>query len=450
MSSGAGRRTLPFAAFILTLGALAALSSACGDEDNRSGRGTSAPAGTAEPAATGTSEPAATGTPETETPGITDRQIILGVDAPLAGMSGAVYSMIPRATEAYFKYVNDRQGGVCGREIVYKFEDNKGSPEGGLEAVRKLVERDKVFALVGSLGDDPHATVWDYLNENDVPDILVSAGAHRFGADPKGHPWTVQMIPSYTTEGTFYGRYISENLLGKTVGVLGANGPLYWDALEGLKSGLDPAKNEIVSEQVFELTALSIRSEVTNLKQANPDVVVSFADPGFTSQAVKEANRPGWHPQWVISYTSSDDIMFQFVPPELLEGAVTFQAFNLASMKDSPAVARHWELMKEYGGPQPTNFSVYAQLLGELAVEVLSRTCDNLTREGLMDAVESVRGWHSDLLLDGVNVSFSETDHTALQTGRMLRAALEGNKGKWEYFGPLYEFEGLAELAEGE
>lgn len=448
MSSGPGGRILSFAAFVVALSLLVALS-ACGDEENGSGNGTPTPSGTSEPSTTGTSRPAATGAPEAEAPGITDTQIVLGVDAPLAGMSGAVYSMIPRATEAYFKYVNETQGGVCGREIVYQFEDNEGSPEGGLAAVRKLVERDKVFAVVGSLGDDPHTTAWDYLNEQGVPDILVSAGAHRFGSDPEGHPWTVQMIPSYTTEGTFYGRYISENLPGKTVGVLGASGPLYFDALEGLRSGLDPAKNEIVSEQVFELTALSIRSEVTNLKQANPDVVVSFADPGFTGQAVKEANRLGWHPQWVISYTSSDEIMFQFVSPELLEGAVTFNAFNLASMKETPAIVRHWELMKDYGGPQPTNFSVYAQLLGELAIEVLGRTCDNLTREGLMDAVESIQDWHSDLLLDGVNVSFSETDHTALQTGRMLRAGVEGSKGKWEYFGPVYEFEGTAAPGEG-
>jgi branched-chain amino acid transport system substrate-binding protein len=448
MSSGPGGRILPFAAFVLALSLLVALS-ACGDEENGSGSASPTPSGTSEPSATGTSKPSATGTPRSETPGITDTQIVLGVDAPLAGMSGAVYSMIPRATEAYFKYVNETQGGVCGREIVYQFEDNEGSPEGGLAAVRKLVEKDKVFAVVGSLGDDPHTTAWDYLNEQEVPDVLVSAGAHRYGADPEGHPWTVQMIPSYTTEGTFYGRYISENLPGKTVGVLGASGPLYFDALEGLKNGLDSAKNEIVSEQVFELTALSIRSEVTNLKQANPDIVVSFADPGFTGQAVKEANRLGWHPQWVISYTSSDEIMFQFVSPELLDGAVTFNAFNLASMKDIPAIARHWELMKDYGGPQPTNFSVYAQLLGEVAVEALSRTCDNLTREGLMDAVESIQDWHSDLLLDGVNVSFSQTDHTALQTGRMLRAGVEGSKGKWEYFGPVYEFEGTTAPGEG-
>ena len=116
---------------------------------------------------------------------------------------------------------------------------------------------------------------------------------------------------------------------------------------------------------------------------------------------------------------------------------ITFQAFKLASMKDDPAIAEHWEIMKDYGGPQPTNFSVYAQLLGEVAVEILNRTCDNLTREGVMDAMESIQDWHSHLLLDGVNVNFSKTDHTALQTGRMLRSIVENGKGKWEYFGPM-------------
>jgi len=439
---------LPLLVSILALGVLAVLISACGggEEEEGTTTATAAATGTGTPAASATA--VATATAAAKAPGITDTEIVLGIDAPLAGVSGAVYAMIPGATQAYFKYVNETQGGVCGRKITYLTEDNQSDPAKALEAVRKLVERDKVFAVVGSLGDDAHAAVWGYLNENEVPDILVSAGAHRFGSDPEGHPWTVQMIPSYTVEGTFYGQYISQNLPGKTVGVFGASGPLYWDGLAGLKNGLDSAKNEIVIEQTFELTALSIRSEVANLRQANPDVVVVFADPGFTSQAVKEANRLGWHPQWIINYVNSDEIMFLFVPPELLEGAVTFQAFKLASMKDDPAIARHWEIMKDYGGPQPTNFSVYAQLLGELTVEVLSRACDNLTREGLMDAIESVKDWRSDLLLEGVNVSFSETDHVALQTGRMLRATVKDGKGKYEYFGPLYEFEGQAETEE--
>ena len=130
-----------------------------------------------------------------------------------------------------------------------------------------------------------------------------------------------------------------------------------------------------------------------------------------------------------------------FVSPELLEGAISFQAFKLADWTDDPAVARHYELMRQYGGPAPANFTLYGQLLAEVAVEALSRACDNLTREGLMDAVASIKDFHSDLLLDGVNISFSDTDHIALQNGRMLRITLQDGKGKFEYFGPLFAFE---------
>jgi branched-chain amino acid transport system substrate-binding protein len=406
---------------------------------------TAAATATAKPtaASTATTEPAATPTtkPAGEVPGITDTEIILGADVPLAGAMGAVYATIPQATRAYFEYINDTQGGVCGRKIVYKVEDNGDDPAKGLEAARKLVEQEKVFAMVGSLGDSPHPAVWEYLNANSVPDILVSVGTHMFGADPEGHPWTVQMIPSNRIEATFFGRYISENLPGKKVAVLYPNIQQGYDHLQGIKDGLDPEKNKIVSEQSFEVSAVSISSQVINMKNSGAEVVTTVANPGFTAQAIAEAGRQGWHPQWMISYINSDEMMFQFVQPlELLDGAISFQALKLAPWTDDPAVAEHHRIMREYDGPNPTNFTVYAQVLAEVAVEALSRSCDNLTREGLMDAVESIKDFHSDLLLDDVYISFSDTDHTAFETGHMLKAVVENGKGRWEYFGPLVEF----------
>ncbi len=405
------------------------LAVACGEEEEAT------PTPTDTPTAAVTATPAATA----EVPGITDTEIILGADVPLSGALAAVYATIPQATQAYFDYINDTQGGVCSRKIVYKVEDNQDDPARAIEAVRKLVEQDKVFAIVGSLGDAPHPAVWDYLNENGVPDILVSVGAHMFGDDPEGHPWTVQMIGSNELEGLAFGQYISENLPGKKVAVLYPNLAMGTDCLEGVKLGLDPDKNQIVSEQSFEITAVSISSQVTNMKKAGAEVVTTNATPGFSAQAIKQAARLGWYPQWFLSYVSADEMMFQFVPPELLEGAISFQGVKLATWTDDPAVAEHYRLMKEYGGPTPTNFTVYAQTVGELAVEALSRTCDNLTREGLLDAVESLTDYHSDLFLDEVSISLSDTDHRVLEDGVMLRAVVdEHGKGRWEFFGPVW------------
>jgi branched-chain amino acid transport system substrate-binding protein len=425
------KTTALLAVLVLACLAVIPLAVACGEEEEA----TPTPGDTPTAATTGTP------TARAEAPGITDREIILGADVPLSGAFGAVYATISQSTGAYFEYINDTQGGVCGRKIVYKVEDNGDDPAKGMEAVRKLVEQDKVFAMVGSLGDGAHPGTWDYLNEKGVPDILTSIGSHMFGADPQGHPWTVQMIPSYRIEGTFFGQYISENLPGKKVAILYPNIIMGSDHLQGVKDGLDPDKNEVVSEQSYEITAISISSQVTNMKNAGAEVVTTNATPGFTAQAIKQADRMGWHPQWMISYNNSDEMMFQFASPELMEGTISFQALRLAAWSDDPAVAEHYRIMREYDGPTPTNFTVYAQTLAEVAVEALSRSCDNLTREGLMDAVESIEGFHSDLMLDDVYVSFSDSDHTGLQTGHMLRAVVEDGKGKWEYFGPLSEFE---------
>jgi len=409
---------------------LAALAAACqGGEEEET------PSASASATAVATGSPA----PATGVPGITDTQIILGAHAPLSGTYGAVYSMIPRATQAYFKYVNETQGGVCGRQIVYKVEDNSFDPAKALEAVRKLVEQDKVFAIVGALGDLPHLGAWDYLNENGVPDLLVSGGTHRYGSDPEGHPLTFQMLPSYKIEATLGGRFISEALPGKKVGFLGEMDG-HDDALAGLKDGLDPAKNELVAAESYEPTAIDVRSQVINLHNAGAEVVVLGTSPGFLAQAIKEADHLDWHPQFIAGYVNSDDIIFQFASPKLLEGMITSQAFKLAAWRDDPDVAEHYELMQKYGGPAPTNFSIYAQVLGELAVEILSRTCDNLTREGLLEATKSIKDWRSDLMNEGISITYGEKDHTAIQAGRMMRATVVDGKGKFEFFGPVYVF----------
>jgi len=398
-------------------------------------------AATPTPAVTDTATPADTPTATTAGPGITDTEIILGQHAMLSGTFGAVYSMLPQTHQAYFKWINETQGGVCGRDIVLKVEDNGNDPAKALEVTRKLLEDDRVFAIFGAVGDLPHSSVQPYLNENGVPDLFVTGGAHNYGAEPDKYPWTVGGVPDYRIEGTFFGRYISDNLPGKKVAVLWENQYLGWDGLAGVKNGLDPEKNELVSEQSYEASAIDIRSQIINMKEAGAEVVILYTTPGFTAQAIKQADRMGWHPQFIASYTNSDPILFQFVSAELAEGLISFNAFKMPDDTDDPDIAQHYEIMRNYGGPNPGIFTIYAQLTAEVLIEALSRTCDNLTRQGLMDAVESLRDYKSGLLLEGVTVTISDTDHYTLQAGPMEHVVLEDGKGKWEYFGPVYTFD---------
>jgi branched-chain amino acid transport system substrate-binding protein len=423
--------------------ALLGLVAACGGGGEEEGTGTPAATGTAAATAqpTGTAAAAGTQTPTTaQEEGITDTEIILGSHFAQSGTYGAAFAPVLAGLKAYFEYLNEEKGGVCNRKIVLKAEDDQYDPAHAVDVTRKLVEQDHIFAMVSGLGTAAHSAVWDYLNEKGIPDLWVMTGAHKWGADPHAHPWTVGILPDYYVEGTIQGKYISENLAGAKVGILYQNDDFGKDVLAGLKNGLDASKNELISEQSYESTAVDVRSQVTNIKQAGAEVVVCACIPGYAAQALEGADRLGWKPQFIIDYVNSDPVMFQYAKPEVVEGTLTLQANKLSTWTDDPAVAQHIEIMKKYGTVAPGNYTIVGEVVGILMEEVLNRTCDNLTRRGLMDAVESLRDFQGPLSLPGVTITITPDDHIGTEAMRLLRAKLVDGKGVWEYEGDLISF----------
>ena len=394
---------------------------------------------TGSPAAAETETPAVAG----EVPGITDTEIILGSHFAQSGTYGAAFAPVLAGTKAYLKYVNAEEGGVCGRQIVFKIEDDQYDPAQAVGAVRKLVDEDKVFAIIIGLGTAAHSAIWDDLNERGIPDLWIMSGAHKWAADPEAYPWSVAILPDYFVAGAITGQYISENMAGQKVGALYQNDDFGRDHVDGLKNGLDPDKNEIVSEQSFESTAVDIRSQITNLKNAGAEIVLGACIPGHCAQLAKAAQQMDWDVQIFMSYVNSDAAMFSYSNPVAMEGVITLQANKMYDWTDDPAIAEHHRIMKEYGDLPPGNFTVVGQGAGELTVTALRATCDNLTREGLMDAVHTVfKDYQGELALPGVTITLSETDHLSYESMRMLRATLTADgKGKWEYFGDVISFE---------
>ena len=258
------------------------------------------------------------------------------------------------------------------------------------------------------------------------------------------HPWSVAILPDYYVEGTIFGKYISENFAGKKVGVFYQNDDYGKDELAGVKNGLDPTKNELVSEQPYEATAVDIRSQVNKLKSDGAEVLVGGCIPGHCAQAIKGAYQMDWHPQFLIGYVNSDPMMFTYAQPvvEAMDGVLTLQGNKLATWTDDPAVAEHYRIMGLYGDMSPGNFTIEGQLVGETMVEALTRACNNgdLTRQGLMDAIHTFKDVHSTIALPELSFTFSPTDHYAVEAMRILKAHVVDGKGTWEYEGPMISF----------
>ncbi|HUH15327.1 MAG TPA: ABC transporter substrate-binding protein, partial [Gaiellaceae bacterium] len=178
-------------------------------------------------------------------PGITARTITIGGSFPLTGPASS-YAPIPVAMKAYFSYINARRGtdgkrGVYGRQIVFKFYDDGYNPVNSVQQQRRLVEQDKVFAVVGTLGTEVNQAVQPYLNSRGVPHVLVSTGASEFGLDYKKYPWTIGWQPDYVSEGRLYGVDIRRNKSNAKIAILYQNDSYGRDYVRGFKAALGTA-----------------------------------------------------------------------------------------------------------------------------------------------------------------------------------------------------------------
>src|SRR5437588_11206002 len=86
------------------------------------------------------------------TPGVTSKQILIGGTTPLSGPASA-YASVAKGADAYFKYVN-ANGGVFGRSVKYKYDDNAYDPSQTTQRTRDLVQNEKVFEIYNTLGTE--------------------------------------------------------------------------------------------------------------------------------------------------------------------------------------------------------------------------------------------------------------------------------------------------------
>jgi branched-chain amino acid transport system substrate-binding protein len=401
--------------------AVALLLSACGGKEE-AGAPTAASPG-ASPAAVG------------DTTGVTDTQILLGTTLPLSQTVAAAYAPVADGEQAYFAYINDTEGGVYGRKIKVILGDDHYNPPDTVEVTRKLVEQDKVFAIIGALGDETHAAVLDYLEQNGIPDMFMATGVHRYTEPPVKTRFGG--IPDYQVEGRMLGAYVAKNYNGKKLGILRENNEMGVDGLAGVNMGLEGSDVEIVADEKIEATTSDVTAQAQRLKNGGAEVIISVAGPVGSASLVQTARAVlAWDVPILVSGVDCSDIFVALAGAENAEGVISVVFGHQIYETDLPGVQQHIEIMKKYApNVEPSNFTVYGAITAELMVESLKRAGPDLTREKLVDAAETIRDWTCSICMTPIYLS--PTDHRPFEMEMYNK--VEG--GKWVAFGEPVNFE---------
>jgi branched-chain amino acid transport system substrate-binding protein len=379
----------------------------------------------------GSSAPSSSSSLTASAPGITSTQILIGSHQPLTGVAAPGYDEIAPASNAYFQYVN-AHGGIYGRKIVYKYLNDQYDPTITSTVVHQLVLQNNVYAIFNGLGTPTHLAVVKYLNDSKVPDMFVASGCECWN-NPSTYPETFGWQLDYVREGKILGAYIKQHFAGEKIGYFYQDDEFGMDGVKGLNYEIP--KSQVVASESYSPLVTNVAPQVTALKAAGAQVVVSFSVPAFTALLELDSLTLSYSPQLVVSDVGSDPItlagLLQSFAKQaghtvsgntLTQGIITDGYLPTLGDTSNSWISLFTKIHNQYIPSLPMDGNVlYGMAAAYTFVQAMLKAGNNPTRQDLVNAVNGG-------LPQGVAVApyaYSATNHDGI-TGAYMGVIKNG------------------------
>lgn len=331
--------------------------------------------------------------------GVTDTEIIIGAHTFESGALSA-YSAHPRSTTAYFEMINEK-GGIYGRKIKFLREDTGGQWQKASAVTKKLIESDKIFAMVGAMGD-MHFAAYKELAAAGVPDLFFADAIKAYEPFPNT---TFPYSPPYAADGRKLAEFAIKEFKGKRVCSLRAKTVAEDIPDAALESITNYNKKAKKAEQLpigldlkIDKTVPQADSEVSQLKSDACDVVILGLYGPLAAKIINYADSQNFRPKWMVNWFNTNSQFVDLLNPTVREGIISTsflarsEAYNAPGWKDFAA------LMDKNGIPK-TGPAVSGYYTAEAFTELLRRTGKDLTRENLIKTLKGMSGYQCSLCL---------------------------------------------------
>ena len=332
----------------------------------------------------------ATALPANAETGVSSSEIKLGITLPLTGAASPGYNKIGNAMSAYFKYVNDN-GGVNGRKITLIQKNDEYSPQLSIAKTNELILKDKVFALVGPLGTANFTAVHKSVGiaRRGVPSLFLNTGFSGFG-NKKSYPTSFTILPSYAMEAKIAAQFLKENFAGKKLGLVYQNDEFGIDALGAFRNA--GVKFDVsIPYTSGTQSAATAQTWVSQLAAGGAQVVVFFGVTSATAPLLAVAAAAKYAPQWVLGSVGSDPLTLRAlgVPVAVLNGALTLAGNPSPNDLNDEYIKVFQDINKKYNNAAFDDYVLQGMNLGLMTVQALRAAGQNLTRRGLVRAMEN-------------------------------------------------------------
>jgi branched-chain amino acid transport system substrate-binding protein len=340
------------------------------------------------------------------TPGVSDSEIAIGSCSALEGPSHFLGVETVTGAKAYFSLIND-EGGVNGRKLKLISADDSYDPAKTQACFDHLMS-EKVFALGFFVGTPTAVKYVPMADGAKIPLVGLFTGAQTLYV-PLRH-WIVNVRASYFDETREQVDGLWKTLGYKKIGVIYPEDAFGTTVLEGVKSALKEHGAEPTAVASYQRQTAQVGGAIDTVRATNPDAVVVVGPANTVAPILKQTHAKGWKPLFLtVSFVGTDELISEAGPDA--EGVVITQVVPPYYMTDFKSVALYRRALGKYFPSEQPNFvSLEGFVDAMVMVEGLKRAGKDLTREGLIHAIESIHD-HDLGLGPQLKLNYSAKEH---------------------------------------
>jgi ABC-type branched-subunit amino acid transport system substrate-binding protein len=344
------------------------------------------------------------GIPASAENGVSADKVVFGQAAALDGPASALGQGMKTGLEAAFAEVN-KAGGVKGRKLELKSVDDGYEPTKSIEAAKKLLDEDKVFALVGAVGTPTAAATQPIATAAGAPFIGAFTGA-EFLREPH-KPLVMNIRASYFQETEAMVERLTKDLGATKIAIMYQDDAFGQAGLAGVKKAMDKRQMTLAGEGTFERNTVAVKAALLSIKKAEPQAVIMISPYKPAAEFIKLAKQIKLDVTFVnISFVGSDALAKELGAAGA--GVVITQVVPFPKDAAIPVVGRYQASLKASApDAQPGFVSLEGYLVGRAIAAALEKVDGEPTRQAMLDAVQKA----GSLDLGGFKLSYSPTSN---------------------------------------
>jgi branched-chain amino acid transport system substrate-binding protein len=245
--------------------------------------------------------------------------IKLGTLTPLTGAGGSYGPSMRRAMEFVAQEVN-AAGGVLGRQIQLVSEDDQTSPEAAVRAARKLIDVDRVVAIMGTWASAVTTAVAPLCWESKTFLTTVSGSDTITQLPHQGY--LIRTQPNTNLQIGKLGEFLI-SLKVKRVFVLAAQTPFALPSQKRLTEILPKGGGEVVGAVIYDKDKTTFRSEIDQALRAKPDMIYLNGYTPDCTVLMKELYKAGYTGAKVAQGYAVNQKLLDSMPAEVSDGTYT-------------------------------------------------------------------------------------------------------------------------------